>query len=61
MGVSLCTVPMVKEELQAIMLIGVEGESTAVFSALQDSITLEHLCGEEYKVSASVQPLFDTP
>ena len=55
MGVSSCTGPMVKEELQAIMLIGNEDESMAdssIFSALQDSITFEYLHQEEYKVSA---------
>ena len=55
MGVISCTGPMVKEELQAILLMGVEGESMAdssIFSGLQDSITLEYLCWEEYKVSA---------
>ena len=55
MGVSLCTGPMVKEELQTVMLMGVEGESTAdssIFSAPQDSITLEYPHQEEYKVSA---------
>ena len=55
MGVSLCTGPMVMEELQAIILIVDEEESTAdysIFSAPQDSITTEYLCQEEYKVSA---------
>ena len=55
MGVSLCTRPMVKEELQAITLIGVERESVAdssIFSAQQDSITLDYPHWEEYKFSA---------
>ena len=55
MGVSLWTGPIVKEELQAIMLIGVEGgvhSNSSISSVLQDSITLEYLCWEEYKVSA---------
>ena len=45
MGISSCTGPMVIKELQAIMLIGVEEEFTAdssIFSALQDSITLDN-------------------
>ena len=37
------------------MLMVDEGESTA------DSITIPYLQQEEYKVSAQVQPLFDTP
>ena len=55
MGVSLCTGPIVKEELQAIMLMGVEGGvqgNYSISSAPQDSITLEYPCQEEYKVWA---------
>ena len=60
MGVSLCTGPIVKEELKAIILMGMEGGvhgNSSIFSALQDSTTLEYPSGEEYKVSASVQHL----
>ena len=35
MGVSSCTGPIVKEELQAILLIGVEGEFTAALVSSQ--------------------------
>ena len=55
MGVSSCTGPIVKEELQAIMLMGVKGGvhgNSSISSALQDSITLEYPRWEEYKVSA---------
>ena len=55
MAVSLCTGSIVKDELQAIMLIGVEGGihgNSGISSALQDSITLEYPHWEEYKVSA---------
>ena len=55
MVVSLHTGPVGREELQAIILIVDEGESTAdssIFSAPQDSIITEHLHQEEYKVSA---------
>ena len=55
MGVSLCTRPIVKEELQNIMLMGVEGgvySNSSISLAPQDSITLEYQCWEEYKVSA---------
>ena len=55
MGVNLCTGPIVKEELQAILLVGVEGGvhgNSSISSALQESITLEYPCWEEYKVSA---------
>ena len=53
MGVSSCTGPIVKEELQAIMLMGVEGGvhgSSSIFSALQDCTTLKYPCWEEHKV-----------
>ena len=46
---------MSKGELQTVMLMIDEGESVAdssTFLALQDSITIEYLHWEEYKVTA---------
>ena len=55
MGISLCTGPIVKEELLAIMLMGVEGGvhgNFSILSAPQDNTTLEYPCWKEYKLSA---------
>ena len=67
MGVSLCTGPMGREELQTVMLGGLVtcGELTENFStftaSLQVSVSAETSVLEEYKHSASVQSLLITP
>ena len=61
MGVSSCTGPVCEEELQAIMLVDVEGDFTAnssTFSASQDSITIEYPHWEEYTKSQLKNSLY---
>ena len=66
MGVSLCTGPTGREDIQVVMLGGLVmceelTENSSTFAALQVSVSTETPTLEEHKNSASVQSLLITP